>query len=231
MALSFRSHCQAAVLASGDDAVLSHRSAAALWRLLKPAVDVIHVSVPTMSGRAKRRGIQIHRRPTLPTQPVIRRHGIPVTNPAQTIADIRSELEAPQWRRAVRQAEVLGLNTGLDEPLAPTRSELEDRFLALCRRHRLPPPEVNVRVGRWEVDFLWREQHLVVETDGYRYHRGPMAFERDHIRDLDLRAASHDVLHFTYLQVTREPSQVATAIRRELRRHDDTRQQPAAGST
>ncbi|HEX5609081.1 MAG TPA: type IV toxin-antitoxin system AbiEi family antitoxin domain-containing protein [Solirubrobacterales bacterium] len=214
-ALSFRSLSLAAVLACGNGAVLSHRSAAALWRLLKPAVGEIHVSIPTMTGRAERRGIRIHRRPTLSTQQVTRRHHIPVTNPALTIADIRSELEAPQWRRAVRQAEVLGLRTGL-EASAPTRSELEDRFLALCRRHRLPPPEVNVRVGRWEVDFLWPVQRLVVETDGYRFHRGHAAFETDHVRDLDLRNAGLDVLHLTYDQVTNHSSQVASVVRREL---------------
>ncbi|HVQ58441.1 MAG TPA: DUF559 domain-containing protein [Solirubrobacterales bacterium] len=141
---------------------------------------------------------------------------------------MRSELEAPQWRRAVRQAEVLGLRTGLDEPSAPTRSPLEDRFLALCRRHRLPSPEVNVRVGRWEVDFLWCDQRLVVETDGYRYHRGPTAFETDHVRDLDLRNAGLDVLHFTYRQVTSEPSQVANVLRRELEAHRDASSQTSS---
>jgi very-short-patch-repair endonuclease len=213
---SFRSLCMAAVLACGDGAVVSHRSAAALWRLLDPIDGPIHISVPSRSGRAKRRGIRIHRCPSLSTQQMTRKHNIPVTNPARTIADLRSELEAPQWRRAVRQAEVLGLGTGLDEPSAPTRSPLEDRFLTLCRRYRLPPPEVNVRVGRWEVDFLWRDQRLVVETDGYRYHRGPTAFEDDHRRDLDLRSQDHDVLRFTYREVAKEPSRVASIIRREL---------------
>lgn len=222
-AIWFRKRCAAAVLACGEDAVVSHRSAAALWRLMDPIGGPIHVSVSKRSGRAKRRGIRTHRCPSLSTQQMTRKHNIPVTNPARTIADLRSDLEAPQWRRAVRQAEVLGLRTGLDAPLAPTRSELEDRFLALCRRHRLPQPEVNVRVGRWEVDFLWRDQRLVVETDGYRYHRGPTAFENDHVRDLALRNAGHDVLHFTYRQVTKQPSQVASVIRRELKKSDANR--------
>jgi very-short-patch-repair endonuclease len=207
----------AAVLACGDLAVLSHVSAAALWRLLDPRRGDTHVTVPSAAGRIQRKGIQLHRLISLRPDQMTREYDIPVTNPARTIADLRSELETPQWRRVVRQAEALGMRTGLDAPSAPTRSELEDRFLALCHRHRLPPPEVNVRVGRWEVDFLWRRQRLVVETDGYRYHRGRIAFEQDHVRALDLRGAGYDVLRFTYREVSNEPSRVATILRRELK--------------
>ena len=139
-----------------------------------------------------------------------------MTTPARTIADLRKGLSAANWRRLVRQAEVLGLRTGV-EPLAPTRSELEDRFLALCRRHRLPRPEINVRVGRWEVDFLWRTRRLVVETDGYRFHRGAVAFEDDHARELDLRAAGLNFLRIGFHQVTNEPARVAALVLRELR--------------
>jgi very-short-patch-repair endonuclease len=74
----------------------------------------------------------------------------------------------------MRQAEFLRLPIG--ERLAPdhTRSELERRFLALCRRHRLPKPEVNVRVGPFLSDFLWRARHLVVELDGFGAHGTPL---------------------------------------------------------
>ncbi len=64
------------------------------------------------------------------------------------------------------------MRIGLERDTVPTRSELEDRFLSLCQRHRLPRPEVNVQIGSYEVDFLWRAQRLVADTDGYRYHRG-----------------------------------------------------------
>lgn len=144
------------------------------------------------------------------------RRGIPVTTPAQTIADLRGTIPAAEHRRAIRQAEVKGLRTGLDEAAVPTRSELEDLFLRLCRRFRLPTPEVNVRIAGREVDFLWREQRVIAETDGYRYHRGSAAFENDHDRDLDLRAAGFAVLRFTYRQVTADPKRVATSIAKEL---------------
>ena len=78
-----------------------------------------------------------------------------------------------------------------------TRSDLETLFLTLCARCDFPRPEVNVKLGAWEVDFLWRSHDLVVETDLWSYHRGSVAFEDDHARDLDLRAAGYTVLRFT----------------------------------
>jgi very-short-patch-repair endonuclease len=77
----------------------------------------------------------------------------------------------------------------------------------------MPLPEVNPRVGPYEVDFLWRHQALIVETDGYRYHRGRQAFEDDRVRDLELRLLGYDVLRFTHRQLTNEPGEVATALR------------------
>jgi very-short-patch-repair endonuclease len=73
-----------------------------------------------------------------------------------------------------------------------------------------------VRIGALTVDFLWRKRRLVVETDGYRYHRGEAAFERDHDRDLRLRALGYEVIRLSFRQVTREPKSVAAVIRREL---------------
>ena len=115
-------------------------------------------------------------------------------------------------RRAIRQAEVLGLPTGI-EVHDGTRGELARRFLALCSRHRIPPPEVNVRLGPILVDFLWREASLVVETDGYRYHRGRAAFEDDRARDLELRRRGLTVIRLTHRQVAGEPERVAAVLR------------------
>jgi very-short-patch-repair endonuclease len=215
--LSVHGRLMAAVLACGDGACLSHRSAAQLWKLLERVPDPIDVSVPTTTGRSTRQGIRVHRREALTGRAVTSHLGIPVTAPAQTLEDLRRCVPPAQLRRAVRQAEVRGLETGLARA-EPTRSELEDRFLRLCRRHRIPAPEVNVRVGGYEVDFLWRAPRLVVETDGYRYHRGRQAFELDRTRDLELHSKGFDVRHFSYSQVTETPRQVAVAVERALRR-------------
>jgi very-short-patch-repair endonuclease len=202
----------AAVLACGVGAVLSHRNAAALWKLIDPPNGAIDVSVPTTSGRVHRAGIRLHRRISLDRKSITWRNDIPVTTPAQTLADLQGCVPADKLRRAIRQAEVLGLPTGLEKASEPTRSELEHLFLRLCHRHRIPTPEVNVRIGKHEVDFLWRRQRLIVETDGYRFHRGSAAFENDHDRDLDLRGDSFDLRRFTYRQITTQPDRVARSI-------------------
>jgi very-short-patch-repair endonuclease len=91
-------------------------------------------------------------------------------------------------------------------------------MLALCRRHRLPQPEVNVKVGRFEVDFLWRDARLVVEVDGWESHRSRSAFEEDRQRDARLKVIGYEVLRFTWRQVEDEARNVAATIRGLLRR-------------
>jgi very-short-patch-repair endonuclease len=228
--LGWHGRWMAAVLACGEGAVLSHGSAAALWGLLRPIEGPTHVSIPTTSGRAKRQGICVHRSPSL-AEPspspsslprrgggrlLTYRHNIPVTTVPRTIEDLRAS-SLPEYlvRRAIRQAELQGLRLdGVETDR--TRSDLESAFLALFSRSRLPPPEVNPKIGRLEVDFLWREKRLVVEADTFAYHRGSVVFEADHERDLDLRRQGYTVLRFTDRQVEKEPDMVAADIARVL---------------
>ena len=86
-------------------------------------------------------------------------------------------------------------------------------MLALCRRHRLPKPAVNVRVDRYVVDFLWRDHLLVVEVDGWESHRTRSAFEEDRSRDARLKILGYEVVRFTWRQVTRDRPGVAETIR------------------
>lgn len=198
------------------DAALSHRSAAALWGLLPPVDGPVDVSLPSRNGRGKRRGIRIHRPRFLEPRKVVWQRGIPVTSPARTLADLRSVVVARELRRAIRQADFLGLPTGSDVVPDKTRSELERRFLWLCRRHRLPVPAVNMRIGPLTVDFCWVESKLVVETDGYRAHRGRAAFEDDRERDLILHRLGYEVHRLSHRQVFREPVSVATVLQAAL---------------
>jgi very-short-patch-repair endonuclease len=118
-------------------------------------------------------------------------------------------------RRAIRQAEFKGLRLdGIESDR--TRSDLETAFLTFFHRHRIPPPEVNVKLGRWEVDFLWREEKLIVEADTFLYHRGSVAFQADHERDLDLRQRGFAVRRFTDLQLESEPDRIVADIRGAL---------------
>jgi very-short-patch-repair endonuclease len=204
----------AAVLALGAGAVVSHRSAAAIWGLLSPARGPIDVTVPGDGGRRKRGGIVIHRSSTLVAGVSTRRSGVPLTTPARTIRDLRRSVPQPVFQRAVRRALDLRLiaHTDLDREPDLTRSELERRFLSVCRRHRLPQPEVNARIGPYEVDFLWRDSRVVAETDGFRFHGDRLAFERDRARDAELQAHGYVVLRFTYRQVREAPGIVAAHL-------------------
>jgi very-short-patch-repair endonuclease len=227
--LSREARWMAAVLACGPGAVLSHGAAAVHWGLLRPLKGPIDVSAPTQSGRKSRRGVRIHRCPSLDQSPFpttglekrlprlrVVHNGIPVTTVARTLEDLRrSELRPSLVRRAIRQAEFLRLPMGEIETDG-TRSDLERDFLRLYRRHRLPPPEVNVPIGRMTVDFLWRDERLIVETDSYVTHGGSIAFEDDRARDLELRRRGYAVHRFSERQLELEPTAVAEDVARAL---------------
>jgi very-short-patch-repair endonuclease len=200
----------AAVLAAGPGAVLSHASAAALWALRPSASALVDVTVPTRSGRRRRPKLRIHRTGRLAPDEVTRHSGIPVTSVARTLLDLMDILSKQQTKRALDEAEHLGLldltsvravvraNPGRRGTClltlagaAPerTRSPLEDRFLELIERHALPRPQVNEGVTGHEADFVWIEQKLIVETDGRGAHLTRAAFENDRLRDrANLRA-------------------------------------------
>jgi very-short-patch-repair endonuclease len=226
----------AAVLACGDGAVLSHHSAAALWKLLKPIEGSIHVSIPTTNGRATQRGIHLHRCASLSSPPsrepspspsylpaggrggrllTTHRHRIPVTTIQRTIDDLEGSVAPHLLRRAKRQAELMNVRLR-DSNGRRARSDLEENFFALVNVHHLPLPETNVKLGPHEVDFLWRSKKLVVETDSYLYHRGSVSFEDDHVRDLDLRQLGFTVLRFTDTQIEAEPKRVVALVAASL---------------
>jgi very-short-patch-repair endonuclease len=94
-----------------------------------------------------------------------------------------------------------------------TRSELEIAFLELCRAHGLPRPRVNDHVEGFEVDFHSPAARLVVETDGWRFHKTRRDFEKDRARDAALAAAGHRTLRFTDRQIAGDPRSAVAAIR------------------
>ena len=116
----------------------------------------------------------------------------------------------------MRQAEFKKLDLGRAVETDGTRSDLERDFLRLCATHGLPAPEVNVKVGPWTVDFLWREQRVAVETDFYDYHRGRIAFQDDHARDLGLRRRDFAVHRFSEQLINEQPAAVVADLRLAL---------------
>jgi very-short-patch-repair endonuclease len=134
------------------------------------------------------------------------------------LEDLRRVLPSKHFARALREAEFLGLPIGDGFKPDRTRTDLEAMFLTVARRHRLPQPEVNVRVDRFVVDFLWRPQRLIVEVDGWESHRTRSAFEEDRARDARLKLLGFEVLRFTWRQIEDEAAGVARTVRGLLRR-------------
>jgi very-short-patch-repair endonuclease len=225
----------AVVVACGDRAVLSHTSAAILWGLLPERGPRIDVTVPSVGGRKRRRAVIVHRSP-LPADDVTVKEAIPVTTPVRTLIDLADVLPRRALERALDEAAYLRLDlTGLrpvpgrrgagllasvlavhDAGSTRTRSELEERMLALCRRAALPTPDLNEDVEGYETDFSWPDARLVVETDGWAAHGTRRAFEDDRLRDAELMAAGWRVLRVTRSRLKRDPAAVAAQLEKLL---------------
>ena len=233
-ALTARGRWMAAVLACGEGAVLSHRTAAALWGLRRSSGARIDVTVPR-TGRCLG-GIAIHRTRHLPPDHVTCVDVIPVTSVARTLLDLCDVVRPPERARAIEEAERLrifdltavesvieaspgrhGVGTLIAAVRAatapePTREELERLFLELCRAHGIPLPAVNIWVEGFEVDACWQHERLIVELDGWEFHRTRAAFERDRRRDAVLQLAGYRVLRVSWRWLQQEPAEVANTI-------------------
>ncbi len=230
----------AALLATGPGSALSHGTAAARQGLVAAGRGPIDV---TVAGRtpAARPGLRVHRTQRLDAQEIRIHDGLPCTSAARTLLDIAPRLDERALRWAVEEGRLRSLLTADDlravlarhpgrrgvallrlvvEDLtgapAVTRSEAERRLLDLIRSAGLPVPRANVTVGRWSVDLHWPAQRLVVEVDGFAYHGGRAAFERDRRKDADLQAAGLRVARLSWRQITREPLVVTALLARLL---------------
>jgi putative AbiEi antitoxin of type IV toxin-antitoxin system/uncharacterized protein DUF559 len=241
--VSQESQWMEAVLVGGGDAVLSHRSAAALWGLQRAARTRIEITTP----RATRSRESVHRHyAKLPADEVTVRRRIPVTTASRTLLDLAAVVPVEALGHALREAEVrrLHLRPSFDAllaryqgrrgtaalrsclhrlerlPAGQTHNRFEDRFLAFIARYDLPQPQTNVLLelgGKTiEADCLWREQRLIVELDGHEAHGTRSAFESDRERDRRLQAAGWAVVRVTWHQLEDEPKAILADLRRLL---------------
>lgn len=229
--ISVNGQWMAAVLACGPDAVLSHGDAAALWDLRPVPGGVIHVTAP---GKHSHRGVRCHTTSVpLAPQDRMRIDGIPVTSLSRTLLDIagvlshqrlRSTVEAAQRRGVLNVRDVTELlarcsghrGSGklravlaeLHDEAPWAQSEAELRMLELIREADLSEPQCNVIVEGVLVDFYWPQFRLVVEVDGYGYHRSKRSFEDDRRRDVKLAVARIRTARFTRDRIVHDPDGV-----------------------
>jgi hypothetical protein len=220
----------AAVLACGPDALLSHRSAAALGGFGEEHPAFIEVSVHRHRN-VRRPGIRVHDRAGLWNRDIGMRLGIPVTSPVRTFLDLVSVTGPRDLERAINEADKLdvidadALRRALDDysgqpGVRPLRrildehtfrlsdDELERLFRPIAAAAGMPVPLTKHTLDKFEVDFFWPDLNLVVETDGWRYHRTPSAQTRDALRFQTHTAAGRTPLRFSHWQVKHEPRHV-----------------------
>jgi len=220
----------AAVLACGEAAMLSHRSAAALWGIGEELEGRVDISVARRS-ELKRPGLHVRGRPSLRSEGITSVHGIPVTAVVQTLVDLATELPPRRLERAVNEADKRDLidpetlRSRLDDHVGEpgvkvlrelldkrtfrlSDSDLEILFRPIAASAGLPPPLTKQIVNGYEVDFLWPDLGLVVETDGLRYHRTPSTQTRDAQRDRAHVLAGLTPLRFTHYEIRYESSRV-----------------------
>jgi very-short-patch-repair endonuclease len=230
----------AALLACGNHSLLTHYSAAHLWGLLDEKPTVVDVSVVGRRCRPKK-GVRVHKLSAIDDRHIRRRDGLPVTSPARTIIDLAADAGGRELERMLAEARVRGLlrkdelERDVDRASGPgtrrlrallraegepaiTRSDGERRMRSLLAAARLQQPKSNLKIGRWEVDFVWPEHRVIVEFDSYRFHGHRAAFERDRRKDMELRDAGYVVIRVTWRQLETEPFAVIAHIAGALAR-------------
>jgi very-short-patch-repair endonuclease len=237
----------AAVLACGEGALLSHRSAARFWRLMPPAAGTIDVTCP--KAEVEREGIVGHRSRVRDDEWLIE-DGIPVTSPFRTIFDMAAIVGMRELERAFHEAEARELRDrvslpmllerypgrrgaknlrallGSRTPVAITRNNFEEAFLALVDTHGLLRPRMNadlaIRGRFFEIDALWEEQRFAVELDSRSIHGTRKRFESDRQRDRILVAEGWRTMRITWQQLQEEPDEIVRDLKLALERPSPT---------
>jgi very-short-patch-repair endonuclease len=234
----------AALMACGEDAVISHTSAAYMWGLIEMPRRLVDVTVASGPTRG-RGGINLHRN-RLSKREIRTRHGLSVTSPARTIIDLALTARPDELERLIAEARVKRLirEGELEKALAAsgtrpgtgrlrtllraegqpglTRSEAERMLRRLLRQAGLPQPRTNVRLGHYEADFLWEAEKVVLEVDSWQFHGHRCAFENDRRKSLALQAAGYQVIRVTADQLRDEPIWVIAQVARALTRAEQS---------
>jgi very-short-patch-repair endonuclease len=237
-----RGRWMAAILAGGEGAVLSHRSAARLWALMPPGSGAIEVTHPTKRS-IERKGVIGHQIELADDEWLVEDE-IPTTSPFRTIFDLAAVVTKRELERAWHEAEVRGLRDRVslpmllerypghrgsrrlralleaDEPVGFTRNDFEEAFVAFVDEYRLRRPRMNgtlaLRGRFFEIDALWEDERVAVELDSRSVHGTNKNFESDKHRDRVLLAEGWRTVRVTWRQLKEEPDEVAADLRKAL---------------
>jgi very-short-patch-repair endonuclease len=232
----------AALLACGAQAVLSHHSAAVLWRLRTGVARPVHVTIPTGRSGPRLKGVIVHRSRTLIPADIRIHQGLPVTSPARALLDVSPSLTDRDIERLIdeglfalriltraqladvlaragahpgraRLARVAGDRTRSTK----TDSPPEEKLLALIRAAGLPEPELQVTILGHRLDFYWPKLRLAVEVDAYGTHGSRARFEADRRRDARLLTEKGIVVvRITELAIETRPFEVIALVARAV---------------
>ncbi|MGO9754068.1 MAG: type IV toxin-antitoxin system AbiEi family antitoxin domain-containing protein [Solirubrobacteraceae bacterium] len=242
-----RDQAAGALLACGPHAVLSHRSATALWTITKQWPLPLELTLTR--GNSRPTGLRVHRSTNLDRAQITHNHGLRVTTPARTVLDIAPRTTQRRLMRMINDLRLGRLltidelnaliarhprHTGaalikslISDDLGVTRSDFEDDFPSFVERYNLPRPILNTSIGGHEVDVYFPVERLIVELDGYDVHKVPRQFEANRARDAEILAAFDiPTVRLTYKRFHDLPDTVAANLHKILetrRRHAQSR--------
>jgi very-short-patch-repair endonuclease len=238
-----RQRAMAAVLWAGDDAAISHTTAARLLHLDGTRSVALHITVPRCHG-LRRNDLVVHRTGSSARSDLVSVDGIRCTSATRTIIDCAALLGDEQLEAAFEHARRMGLtsatalarrgeklcgrgrpgSTRLGRLLAvqlrgerAMESRLEVKLARLLRKSSLPPSERQHPVGRFRLDFAWPAARVACECDGFEHHGDRLAWKRDRNRLATIEAAGWRIVHVTWADATREPGRTLDRLALALR--------------
>lgn len=237
---SDRARIRAAVWGYGPRAVASGLTAAWWHEITKYPPETVEVTVPAVSNPRRRYGVRTRRRDLDPAD-CLTRQGLRVTTLPLTVVEAaarrgggmkivdaalqRHRLDLRDlWRAHLRNAGRHGSPAArrlLRAADGGAHSEAERLLIGLLRQARLTGWKANQRLGRWEIDILFRDLKIAVEVDGLAFHTDPEAFQRDRVKQNELALMGYQVLRFTWLDLTEYPERVIAEIGYALSRRAD----------
>ncbi len=226
-----------ALLGLAGQALLSHLTAARLWRIHMPADDRYVDLLVSHDARHCMTTARVHRANDFERLRPVYLHDLPVVPVPLALFQIAALVSSRELERAVDEAlareltSTEALHRALNEystrvgrvalrrVLADrveaagfTRSAMERRMLELIREAGPPEPVKNAQIGEFTADFYWPQCKVAVEMDSYRWHRVRSNWERDRRKDIVFKAAGIDLTRLTWSALTHERLRTAALM-------------------